>query len=74
MLQFLPTRTPPVEINLNISDRHAKYVREADEAIYIGSISSATTHPHQDITLLVSTAIKGNADAIHPGRLYIDAS
>jgi acetyl/propionyl-CoA carboxylase alpha subunit len=50
------------------SDRHAKHVRESDEAIYIGSIQSAKTHPHQDIPLLISTALKVNADAIHPGN------
>jgi acetyl/propionyl-CoA carboxylase alpha subunit len=49
------------------SDRHAKHVREADEAIYIGSISTAKTHPHQDIPLLIATALKVKADAVHPG-------
>ena len=48
-------------------DRRAKHVREADEAIYIGSIQSANVHPHQDIPLLISTALKVKADAIHPG-------
>jgi biotin carboxylase len=52
-----------------VSDRAAKYVREADEAIYIGSIQNARTHPHQDIPLLIQTALKVKADAVHPGRL-----
>jgi len=60
-------------ILLTSSDRQAKHVREADEAIYIGSINSATTHPHQDIPLLISIALKAKADAIHPGLLASDS-
>jgi pyruvate carboxylase len=57
---------------LTIRDRHAKHVREADEAIYIGSIQNTKTHPHQDIPLLISTALKVKADAVHPGSISID--
>lgn len=53
------------------SDRSAKHVRLADEAIYIGNITTATTHPHQDIPLLINTALKVRADAIHPGYGYL---
>jgi acetyl/propionyl-CoA carboxylase alpha subunit len=53
------------------SDRSAKHVRLADEAIYIGNIATATTHPHQDIPLLINTALKVRADAIHPGYGYL---
>ena len=52
-------------------DRHSKHVREADEALYIGSITPAKIHPHQDIPLLISTAVKVKADAIHPGRILV---
>lgn len=48
----------------------AKHVREADEAVYIGSIQTAKTHPHQDIPLLIQTALKVKADAIHPGTPF----
>jgi len=52
-------------------DRSAKHVRLAEEAFYIGNISTAKTHPHQDIPLLVATALKVKADAIHPGYGYL---
>lgn len=48
------------------SDRGAKHVREADEAIYIGNITN-TPHPHQNIELLTSSAKSVHADAVHPG-------
>ena len=59
----------PHGLKVDWSDRSAKHVRQADEAIYIGSIQSAKTHPHQDIPLLIQTALKVQADAIHPGTL-----
>lgn len=67
MSQCSPIRNYFLAILLTASDRQAKHVREADEAIYIGSINSATIHPHQDIPLIVSIALKAKADAIHPG-------
>lgn len=51
---------------IEASDRGAKHVREADEAVYIGNITDIP-HPHQNIELLISSAKSVNADAIHPG-------
>ena len=64
---FTDPYVPAEYLNVDWSDRSAKHVREADEAVYIGSIQSAGTHPHQDIPLLIQTALKVRADAVHPG-------
>jgi acetyl/propionyl-CoA carboxylase alpha subunit len=65
---------PPPSTTLDTdiaSDRSAKHVRLADEAIYIGNITTSKTHPHQDIPLLINTALKVKADALHPGYGYL---
>jgi acetyl/propionyl-CoA carboxylase alpha subunit len=52
-------------------DASSRHVREADEAINIGSIDSSARNPFLDIELLVQTAISTSAQAIHPGYGYL---
>ena len=52
-------------------DRDCLHVRQADEAYCIGSIYGSTVNPHIDIPVLISTAVKAGADAIHPGYGYL---
>ncbi|KAH8587352.1 carbamoyl-phosphate synthase L chain, ATP binding domain-containing protein [Bisporella sp. PMI_857] len=52
-------------------DRSSLHVREADEAIYLGKIDDSSGNPHQNIKLLIDTAINNNVDAIHPGYGYL---
>jgi acetyl/propionyl-CoA carboxylase alpha subunit len=52
-------------------DEFSRHVRDADEAINIGSIDRSTCNPFLDIELLVQTAISTCAQAIHPGYGYL---
>ncbi|KAL2071967.1 hypothetical protein VTL71DRAFT_11310 [Oculimacula yallundae] len=52
-------------------DSKSEHVREADEAICIGSIQHASQNPFLNIALLVDTAKAAQADAIHPGYGYL---
>ncbi|KAH0181024.1 3-methylcrotonyl-CoA carboxylase subunit alpha, partial [Aureobasidium melanogenum] len=52
-------------------DRNSLHVRQADEAISIGSITNSKINPHVDIGVLLETALRVKADAIHPGYGYL---
>lgn len=52
-------------------DASSRHVRDADEAINIGSIDRSSRNPFLDIDLLVKTAISTGAQAIHPGYGYL---
>lgn len=52
-------------------DASSRHVRDADEAINIGSISQADRNPFLDVDLLVRTAASAGAQAIHPGYGYL---
>lgn len=52
-------------------DASSRHVRDADEAINIGSIDRSNRNPFLDIDLLVETAISTGAQAIHPGYGYL---
>ncbi|KAK6220704.1 hypothetical protein LQW54_001895 [Pestalotiopsis sp. IQ-011] len=51
-------------------DKSSRHVKDADEAISLGSIA-AEKNPFLDIDLLVSTARNAGADAVHPGYGYL---
>ncbi|KAF3002726.1 hypothetical protein E8E14_002857 [Neopestalotiopsis sp. 37M] len=51
-------------------DKSSRHVRDADEAICLGSIT-AEKNPFLNIELLVSTARNAGADAVHPGYGYL---
>ncbi|KAJ5683493.1 hypothetical protein N7462_006658 [Penicillium macrosclerotiorum] len=65
--------------NLNITsvavyvqeDSSSLHVRDADEAINIGSVDQSPVNPFLDIELLVRTAVSAGAQAIHPGYGYL---
>lgn len=52
-------------------DASSRHVRDADEAISIGSIDRSDRNPFLNIDLLVETAIATGAQAIHPGYGYL---
>ncbi|EON63139.1 hypothetical protein W97_02366 [Coniosporium apollinis CBS 100218] len=52
-------------------DTHSLHVQEADEAVRLGAIDGPEGNPHQNIQLLIQTALAHNADAIHPGYGYL---
>ena len=51
------------------ADRKARHVREADEAYYIGESPSSSSYLKGD--LIIETAKKAGADAIHPGYGFL---
>jgi propionyl-CoA carboxylase alpha chain len=51
------------------ADRQARHVREADEACYIGESPSSSSYLKGD--LIIETAKKTGADAIHPGYGFL---
>jgi len=53
------------------SDAQSLHVKQADESIPLGAIDIPEGNPHQNIKLLVETAIAHNIDAIHPGYGYL---
>lgn len=57
-----------VDKNRDSSSRH---VRDADEAINIGSIDRSDRNPFLNIELLLRTAVTVGANAIHPGYGYL---
>ena len=52
-------------------DASSRHIRDADEAINIGSIDRSTSNPFLDVDLLIRTALSANANAIHPGYGYL---
>lgn len=52
-------------------DLGSSHVKEADEALCIGSISKSVINPHIDHQVLIETALQSRADAIHPGYGYL---
>ncbi|CBF82202.1 uncharacterized protein ANIA_10656 [Aspergillus nidulans FGSC A4] len=52
-------------------DTSSRHIRDADEAINIGSIDQCPRNPFLDGELLIRTALSVNADAIHPGYGYL---
>ncbi|KAL4756761.1 carboxyl transferase domain-containing protein [Aspergillus foveolatus] len=52
-------------------DTSSRHIRDADEAINIGSIDRSPRNPFLDGELLIRTALSVNADAIHPGYGYL---
>lgn len=52
-------------------DKNSRHVADADEAIDLGSIESATINPFLDIDLLVRKAKELDAHAVHPGYGYL---
>lgn len=52
-------------------DRHSLHIREADEAVSIGAITNSKINPHVNIDVLLETALRVKADAIHPGYGYL---
>ncbi|KAL4807217.1 carboxyl transferase domain-containing protein [Aspergillus unguis] len=52
-------------------DASSRHIRDADEALNIGSIERSTRNPFLDIDLLIRTALSVHADAIHPGYGYL---
>lgn len=49
----------------------SRHIRDADEAVNIGSISRSDNNPFLDVDLLVRTAVSAGAQAIHPGYGYL---
>ncbi|KAL4916368.1 carboxyl transferase domain-containing protein [Aspergillus aurantiobrunneus] len=64
----LSITTVAVYVDEDASSRH---IRDADEAINIGSIDRSPRNPFLDIDLLIRTALSVSADAIHPGYGYL---
>jgi acetyl/propionyl-CoA carboxylase alpha subunit len=54
-----------------IRDKKSRHVADADEAIDLGSMETATTNPFLDMDLLVRKANEMDAHAIHPGYGYL---
>jgi acetyl/propionyl-CoA carboxylase alpha subunit len=52
-------------------DRESLHVQAADEALCLGSIQQAGGNPHQNVELIIQTALSNQADAIHPGYGYL---
>ncbi|TQN64402.1 Methylcrotonoyl-CoA carboxylase subunit alpha [Colletotrichum shisoi] len=52
-------------------DAVSQRVRDADEAICIGSVELNAKNPFLDIELLIKTAVDLGADAVHPGYGYL---
>lgn len=52
-------------------DASSRHVRDADEAISLGSVDQPAGNPFLNISLLVETAVRAGADAIHPGYGYL---
>ncbi|MEM6878235.1 MAG: biotin carboxylase N-terminal domain-containing protein, partial [Bacteroidota bacterium] len=51
------------------ADRHAPHVREADEAIFLGSAPSSESYLVMD--KIIEAALETRADAIHPGYGFL---
>ena len=52
-------------------DRDSLHIEAADEAFCLGSIQQTEGNPHQNVGLLIRTALSNQADAIHPGYGYL---
>lgn len=53
----------------SVADKHAKYVKLADESVCIGPASS--THSYLNIPAVISAAEVTDAEAIHPGYGFL---
>lgn len=54
-----------------LSDAFSLHVEQADEAICLGPIEHRDGNPHQNMELLIATALRVEADSIHPGYGYL---
>ncbi|KAE8409099.1 carbamoyl-phosphate synthase L chain, ATP binding domain-containing protein [Aspergillus pseudonomiae] len=52
-------------------DASSGHIKDADEAVRIGSIEKGQRNPFLDVELLVKTALSVGADSIHPGYGYL---
>src|SRR5258706_11827573 len=52
-------------------DAQSRHVKNADEAINLGSIDQEGGNPFLNIELIVRTAVSAGVDAIHPGYGYL---
>ncbi|KAH6664262.1 carbamoyl-phosphate synthase L chain, ATP binding domain-containing protein [Halenospora varia] len=52
-------------------DAQSLHVKQADQSIRLGAIDGPEGNPHQNIKLLIKTALAHNVDAIHPGYGYL---
>ncbi|OQE28478.1 hypothetical protein PENSTE_c003G09806 [Penicillium steckii] len=52
-------------------DASSRHVKDADEAISVGSIDRSKVNPFLNIDLLVQTAVSAGAQAVHPGYGYL---
>ncbi|OGM47718.1 hypothetical protein ABOM_004329 [Aspergillus bombycis] len=58
-------------VRLSERDASSGHIKDADEAVRIGSIEKGQRNPFLDIELLVKTALSVGADSIHPGYGYL---
>ena len=54
-----------------IRDAFSLHVSEADEAINLGRLVNGGPNPFLNVQLLVETAVRTGADAVHPGYGYL---
>ncbi|KAL1887029.1 hypothetical protein Sste5346_010472 [Sporothrix stenoceras] len=52
-------------------DEGTRHILEADDAVNVGSINDQPTNPFLNMDLLIDTALRLGADAIHPGYGYL---
>ncbi|GAB1217469.1 hypothetical protein ATERTT37_006708 [Aspergillus terreus] len=52
-------------------DASSRHIKDADEAISIGSIEGSSINPFLNADLLVQTAVSAGVQAIHPGYGYL---
>ncbi|CZR54818.1 related to methylcrotonyl-coa carboxylase alpha chain, mitochondrial precursor [Phialocephala subalpina] len=52
-------------------DAQSLHVKQADQSVLLGAVDSPDGNPHQNIDLLIKTALLHKADAVHPGYGYL---